>query len=356
MSPTRPPTPVFLRRTLLLCLVWALPAMSLFAQTGKKRTPTPTATPVASASPAPVSNYALPEIVATVDGDPIHKADVERVASVLLANRGRTLESLSADDKKKVYASVLDDMVTDRLVIRKAASETVDPMDVEKRFTELRAQYPSPEEFDAEIRKSGQTTDQVRENLRVQLAQQQWIEHQIADKITVGPDEALKFYKEGPTSKFDAPEMVRASHLLVAVRHDAPPEEALAAEKKADDFSARIKKGESFDDLAKANSEDPKTKTAEHPGDLGYFSRDRIMPEFADAAFKLKIGDVSTPVRTQFGFHLIKVTDKKPAHTATFDEAHEQIEAYLKDEKRRAAVANLIQSLRDNAKIETFLP
>lgn len=80
------------------------------------------------------------------------------------------------------------------------------------------------------------------------------------------------------------------------------------------------------------------------------------MPEFADVAFKLKVGEVSAPVRTQFGYHLIKATDHKAAHTASFDEAHEQIDAYLRDEKRRAAVANLIQSLKENAKIETFLP
>lgn len=261
MSPTRPQTAAFFLRTVLFCLACGLPITPLLAQTGKKHAtpkPAPTASPAATASLVPT--YVLPEIVATVDGDAIHKADVEHVASVLLANRGRTLDSLSADDKKKVYASVLDDMITDRLVMRKAVGETVNPMDVENRFSELQVQYPSPKEFEAEIAKSGQTTDQVRENLRVQIAQQQWIEHQIADKITVGPDEALKFYKEGPTSKFDAPEMVRASHILVAVRHDAPPEEALAAEKKADDLSARIKKGESFEDLAKTNSDDPRPR------------------------------------------------------------------------------------------------
>ena len=357
MSPFRLPTLPSFCRTLLVCLVCGSSASSLLAQNSKRHTtpkPSPSASP--TASPSPASTYVVPDVVATVDGEAIHKADLEHVASALLANRGRTLEGLGTEEKTKVYGSVWDDMITDRLVNRQAAGETVDPMDVEKRLAELRAQYPSPEAFDAEIKKSGQTTDQVRENLRLQIAQQQWIEHQIADQVTVGPDEALKFYKEGPSSKFDAPEMVRASHILVLARHDAPPEEVLAAEKKADDLYARIKKGESFEDLARANSEDPKSKTADHPGDLGYFSRERIMPEFADAAFKLKVGEVSPPVRTQFGFHIIKVTDRKPAHTATFDEAHEQIDAYLHDEKRRTAVAKLIESLKDKAKIETFLP
>ena len=157
----------------------------------------------------------------------------------------------------------------------------------------------------------------MRQNLRIQIAQQQWIEHQVADQIKVTPEEAEKFYKEGPPSKFDAPEMVRASHILVSVAKDAPPEDALAAEQKIDALAVRAKKGESFEELAKANSDDPNAKKT--GGDLDYFSRERIMPEFADVAFKLKVGEIGGPVRTQFGYHLIKVTDHKAAHTATFD-------------------------------------
>ena len=147
--------------------------------------------------------------------------------------------------------------------------------------------------------------------------------------------------------------MIRASHILVAVRRDAPPEETLAAETKINGLADRIKKGESFDALAKQYSDDPNAKQTS--GDLDYFSRERIMPEFADAAFKLKVGEVGGPVRTQFGYHLIKVTDRKPAHVATLDEARDQIATFLQDEKRRVAIAKVIQQLKDNAKIENFL-
>ncbi len=245
-------------------------------------------------------------------------------------------------------------MITDRLVNHEAANEPVDPLEVAKRFNELRSQYPTPDGFENEIKKSGQTDDQVQQNLHIQIAQQQWIEHQIADQIKVTPEEAEKFYKEGPPSKFDAPEMVRASHILASVAKDAPPEEALAAEQKIEGLAARAKKGESFEELAKANSDDPNAKKT--GGDLDYFSRERIMPEFADVAFKLKPGEIGGPVRTQFGYHLIKVTDHKAAHTATFDEAKDQIMVYLQDEKRRDAIARLVQGLREKADVKTFLP
>ncbi len=336
---------------LLICVLAALPASGQTSHKSSKASPAPAASPQASASPS--STVALPDPVATLDGVPLHRDDLVRIANVLLANQGRSLQTLNDEDKKRVYASVLDDMITDRLVNRAAANETVDPLAVEKRFNELRAQYPSPDAFDAEIKKSGQSSDQVRANLRVQLAQQQWIESQIADQTKVTPEEVEKFYKEGPPSKFDAPEMIRASHILIAARSDAPPEDVLTAEKKADDLSARLKKGESFEELAKANSDDPNAKQT--GGDLDYFSRERIMPEFADAAFKLKVGEVSAPVRTKFGFHIIKLTDRKPAHTATLNEARDQIISYLQGEKRRVAVAQLIESLKAQAKIENFV-
>ena len=350
----------FLRRwsrLLYLILPWALQGELAHAQSSHKRTPAKPVSPTPAAatpSASPASTYVVPDPVATVDGEPIHKADLERVTGVLLASQGKTIDNLHDDEKKTVFHSVLEDMITDRLVNREAVGESVPDLDVEKRYGELRAQYRDQASFDAEIKKSGQTDGQVRQILRIQLAQQQWIEHQIAGQVTVTPEEVEKFYKEGPVEKFAAPEMVSASHILVAVRRDAAPEEALAAQQKVGDLAARLKKGESFEALAKAYSDDPNAKQT--GGDLGYFSRERIMPEFADAAFKLKVGEVSPPVRTQFGFHFIKLTDRKPAHTASLSEVRDQITTYLQTEKRRAAVSSLVASLREKAKIEIFLP
>jgi peptidyl-prolyl cis-trans isomerase C len=339
---------------MLLCPIFLALPSSVLAQRHKHATPTPSPTPTATPAPAEAAaspGPALPDPVATVDGDPIHPPDLQRVAAALLDSNGRNINELTDADRKKAYASILDDMITDRLVAKQAAKETVPDVEVEKRYDALRNQYGA--NFDAEVKKSGQTPEQIRHNIHTQIAQQQWIEAQIAPDINVTPAEVEKFYKESPPNRFDTPEMVRASHILVAVRRDAPPEEALAAETKINGLADRIKKGESFETLAKQYSDDPKAK--ETSGDLDYFSKERIMPEFADAAFKLKVGEVSPPVRTQFGYHLIKLTDRKPAHTASLDEARDQITAYLQDEKRRVAIAKVIQQLKDAAKIQIFL-
>ena len=320
--------------------------------------------PKPGASPAP--SYVLPDVVATVDGEAIKKADLERVTAELAASEGKAIKDLTPAAQQQAYTTVLDNLVVDKLVSKAAADEAVDPMAVYKRYDALASQYPAPQAFADLLKKSGETPDRLRETLRKQLAQQQWLEKQIADQIKVAPQEVEKFYKESPPGKFDQPELIHAEHILAAVRKDAPPEDALAAEDKINALAERVKKGEAFDQVARKESDDKSAQaqlaTTQHPaspgngGDLGWFSQDRVMPEFGAVAFKLKPGEVSTPVRTQFGYHLIKVLERKPASTATLSEAREQITAFLVSEKRQKAVAQVVKGLQEQSKIATFLP
>ena len=322
-------------------------AASAFAQRGK---PSPTPKPSPAATPTPPPQYVLPDPVATINGQPITRADLEHVTEMYLTATGRTLKNYSVADQKKAYRTMLYNLIVDRLVSSQAIKEDVPPLEVEKRLGEIRSQYPSDVAFENEITRSGQTRDQIKESIHNQLAREQWMDKQIADEIKVTPQEVEKFYQEGPPDKFDEPEKVSASHILIAVRRDAPPEETLAAEKRANDLVDRLKKGESFEDLAVQFSADPTAK--KNKGYIGSFSREGIMPEFTDAAFKLKPGEISAPVRTQFGFHIIKVTEHKAPRTQTLDEARERITTYIQDQKRQKATAQLVQKLRDNSKIE----
>jgi len=112
--------------------------------------------------------------------------------------------------------------------------------------------------------------------------------------------------------------------------------------------------GEDFTKLAKELSEEP--GASESGGDLGFFPKDRMVPEFAEAAFAQKVGDISKPVKTQFGWHVIKVTDRKEAGTVPFDQVKEQVVSYLKSTNQREAVEAVLNKLKESAKIETFLP
>jgi peptidyl-prolyl cis-trans isomerase C len=137
------------------------------------------------------------------------------------------------------------------------------------------------------------------------------------------------------------------------VKPDDSEEMVKAQLEKANEALARAKEGEDFTVLAKELSEEP--GAAESGGDLGYFSKDRMVPEFSEAAFAMESGSVSEPVRTQFGWHIIKVEDKKDAGVAEFGEVKEQLGDYLEADKQRKAVEGLMESLREGAEIQNTL-
>lgn len=297
--------------------------------------------------------FVLPDSVAVVEGITINKTALEEALDAALAQAGKKPADISVEEKKQAYRSILDELILDKLVLKRAEKETVTDAEFEENFKKIRAQFPSEEQMNAEIAQSGQTLDKLKENIRTSLKQQKWVEAQIAGKTDVADADAQKFYDGNPES-FKMPEMVRASHILIAVPEGAKPEEVTDKEKKAREIDARVKKGEAFDKVAGEVSDDPGSKAA--GGDLNFFSRDRMVPEFADAAFKMKKDEISEPVKSKFGFHIIKVTDRKDARTVPFPEAKEKIVAYLKEQKRRTAVETVITELRAKADVKVNLP
>lgn len=147
-------------------------------------------------------------------------------------------------------------------------------------------------------------------------------------------DDLLRGYYENNQDKFGTPEQRRASHILIQVPKDADEAKVEAARKKIDEIAARLAKGEDFATLAKEYSQDP--GSAENGGDLGYFGKGLMDPAFEASAFSLQKDEVSKPVRSSFGFHLIKLTDIKPSGVKPFEEVKSEVEkAYRKSEGER---------------------
>lgn len=149
----------------------------------------------------------------------------------------------------------------------------------------------------------------------------------------------LKAYYDGHLDEFRTEESVRASHILVE------------SEAEAGRLRKELEEGKDFAAVARAASKD--AGSAARGGDLGFFTRGRMVPEFAEAAFRLqKAGDLSPVVKTQFGYHIIKLTDRKPADVRLFPEVRDQLEAQLREQRQQAAVETLIEEVRGKAKIE----
>lgn len=178
-------------------------------------------------------------------------------------------------------------------------------------------------------------------NIEEDLMLEVWMRKQM-EKIKIANGEIEKFYKENK-DKFVRPETVKASHILVT------------SEKDAKDIIAELKKAgrnvaQKFSALAKEKSKDG---SAANGGNLGYFAKEQMVPEFSTAAFALKKGDYTTkPIKTQFGYHIIYVEDKKPAGTLELKDVRAQIEQNLKIRKFQEEMKKEAESLRKKAKIE----
>jgi len=143
-----------------------------------------------------------------------------------------------------------------------------------------------------------------------------------------------------------------ASHILIKAEQDADKAKTLEAKEKIEMIQKRVKKGDDFAALAKEFSEGP---SAPKGGDLGYFGPGRMVKPFETAAFKMEPGEVSDIVKTRFGYHLIKVMDKKPAKQVTFEEVQDKLQQFLKQQKVQKEVEAYIKQLKESAKIERFL-
>jgi peptidyl-prolyl cis-trans isomerase C len=238
-------------------------------------------------------------IVAKVNGTAITRADLEALQSQLPPFAQQ--QPLSA-----LYPRLVDRLVDGKLVLAKAKSE---------KF-----------EQDPEVRKQIAL-------LQDRVIEQIWVHRQIDKQLT---DEVLKKAYDESIKSFKAEDQVRARHILVPTKEEA------------DKLLARLKKGEDFAALAKEASKDG---SASSGGDLGFFGKGQMVKPFEEAAFGLKMGEVSkAPVQSQFGWHLIKVEERKPSTPPSFEES----KAELKESRSRELADKIVADLRKDAKIERF--
>jgi peptidyl-prolyl cis-trans isomerase C len=229
---------------------------------------------------------------------------------------------------------------------------TVTPQAIDEQVKGIRARFPSDEAFKQALTASGLTAERLKTNIKKGMLRQQLLNKEVLEKVSVSPKEVETFYNEHKDT-YVQEEAVRARHILIKVAPDASPENDQKAKERAQTVLTKAKKGEDFSKLAAQNSEDPTNK--DNGGDLGYFGRGRMVKPFEDAAFGLKAGQISDPVRSQFGYHIIKVEDRREAKRLSFAEAKQQVEKDLTREKARVRYGEYVAGLREKAKITVNL-
>ncbi|GBC59506.1 hypothetical protein DENIS_0445 [Desulfonema ishimotonii] len=291
--------------------------------------------------------------IALVNGKAITQSAFDQEMGPVLQRMKMTGKPVADDQLAEVRKKTLENMIDRELLYQDSSQKgiTVDDAAVDKQLASFKARFPEEAQFKQALEKMNLTEDIIKKQIREQLTIQELVDTQIIPKIKTSDADIRKYYDEHPDF-FKQSEQVKASHILIKLDANADEAQKAEARKKIEDIQKKLKEGGDFAALAKEASDCPSGKSG---GDLGSFGRGQMVRPFEEAAFAAKPGEITDIVETRFGYHLIRVDEKKPATTIAFEEARPKIEGVLKREGVRKGMSEYIDALKKKAKIERFL-
>jgi len=257
-------------------------------------------------------------------------------------------------NKEQIRRQVLDRRIAIQLIGEKAkaAKITVTEEDVRAQVNEIVAQQKmSLEDFKKMLQSRGMDYDEWEQQIQWGAMLGKLVEADFGDQLNISDTDANNVYSAN-LKQFETPEQVKASHILITPVTDpnVDPNEAKAkALAKAQDLLKQAKEeGADFAELARANSDCPSKAKG---GDMGFQPKGAFVGSFEKVAFELKVGQISDVVETPYGYHIIKVTDRKEASVKTFEQARDEIKSSLKRRKQSELFQKYLVQLRAEAKI-----
>jgi len=333
-----------------LALLITIPAVSC-AKGGKETTDENKAVETAADQK---SQETVPgEAAATVNGKTIPMIEVETAVQNTAMRMGAGTMP-AATIMEQLAPRVLDQLISGELLYQEAVKEgfEADKDKIDESFNQLAGQFPSREEFDTEMQNRGYTEETLRANMKKQISIQTYLDDTIVSGIEVDDAEATKYYNENPDS-FLEEEQIKASHILINAAESATDEEKQKALDRAKEVAGLARANDAdFAALAQEYSEGP---SGPQGGDLGYFGRGKMVKPFEDVSFAMKVGEVSDPVQTRFGYHVIKVTDRKAGGEVPFVDVKDKLIASLKNQKINDTIGEKIKELTEKADIVVLL-
>jgi peptidyl-prolyl cis-trans isomerase C len=292
------------------------------------------------------------DVVARVNGTPIYRKAVrEVVQGVLLAEDSKP----DATAVNQLAHDALDSLISLELLYQESETRgiKVSDADVDAEIARNKRNFPSAAAFASLLKAKGMTSADLRRDTRKTMAVNRLLEGTVLKDVEVTEAQITAFYDHN-REVFRHPAQIRASHILIRVAENAPADARAAARQQAAALLAQLKAGADFAQLARQRSQDP--VTAERGGDLGYFAEGDMDEAFEKAAFALAPGQLSDVVATPYGFHIIKVTGKRPAGYAPLAEVHDRIRELLLKRARQRKQAQFVAGLRRKARVEIVQP
>lgn len=332
---------------LALVLGLAFIQPSTFAQDEK---PAPAAPEAAAESPAPPADN---EVVLIVDETPITARDVRELFT---ARYGRQFEQIPPEQRAmlepQIQQAVVSELINKTLLLNAANADGLEASkeEVDDSLAQITKSIPEGTSLEDFVATAGITVERIREQITQDTKIRKLVEKVTNEAKAPTDEETKKYYDEHP-EEFKQEASVEASHILISTR-DLEDDAQIATKKKiAEELHAELldKKGENFVELATAHSDCPSKAQG---GSLGQFSKGQMVPEFEAAAFTQEVGKIGDLVKTDFGYHIIRVDAKNEAGETSYEDVKEQLTANLTSERKAKKMETYVTGLREKADIK----
>ena len=251
--------------------------------------------------PRPAIAALVSKVIATVDGEPITSFQLDQFIRVNAPNVDP--ESIGAADRQKA----LEMLILDRLVEVESSGSPVPDAEVDRYIEGIKQKNKLDDaQLDEALKAQGLTVESYREQVRKEIAKSKLVGKQLQGKVSVTPEDVDRYYDEHK-SEFASADSVRVRQIFFRVPPDASPSDVAAVAAKAQAARERVEKGDAFEKVAAEVSESPDARSG---GDLGRMKKGQMFPELETVIFAMKEGEVSPPVRTRAGVHVVKVEEK----------------------------------------------
>jgi len=304
--------------------------------------------------PTSLSQAVVDRVVAVVNQEIITLSELEKWINPLK-------EGIVAEDRlekqermQALCRQVLERLIEEKLVDQevKKSGVKISSKDIEAAVEEVRRRnHVTQEDLEKALAAEGLTMEAYKKQIEKNLQRQRLIHRSVKVEAKAEEKELREFYQKN-TSRYRTNETYRPGQILFVIPKEATPEEIREIRKKCQKVLERIKKGDDFGEMALLYSED--TSNKDH-GDLGYFRKGELLPVFEREALRLKVGEVSGIIRTEFGFHIIKLLDRKGVNPLPFEEVIERVKADYYDGEMAKALRQYLSTLKEKAVIEIKL-
>jgi len=307
-----------------------------------------------TATPYALEKKERPEILATVNGEPVRYSEIkDAVDGTVREWERRSGQKADTEVVNEIVRIVLSNSIRDVVIRQECQKYMIEVTDdeLERELLKQMVEFGGKQKFEENLAANNLSLDVIKTKLWSAVAAKKLVNQVVAGRIEVTDEEIEKFY-EASKERFYTPPTAELSHIVIEVPKDATSEQLKQAEEKAQLVLKKLRDGADFTEMAQKYSDDPNKMEG---GKIGVLRPGRMPTEFDQAAFALKEGEVSGVAKTKYGYHIIKAGKVTPESTVPLEDAKEGITLLLKKTKIEMAEKSYMEQLLRSAKIQSFI-